>query len=147
MECTPPLPEGHPRVIHLNAEEVRRREASGRVSGGTMLWRGYIGTWEVRDGLFYLRSVRGCYQLLGEEPLFADWFTGVLRVPQGPVLNYVNAHFSTVFALDVEILVECGVVRAFRVRSNGRWEDCARDPILDMNPCRVEPFPGPDSLA
>src|SRR6266571_8893586 len=69
----PPLPEGHPRIFQAGPEEVIR---------STGCWRGYQGTWEIKDGWFYLVALRGRFQLRQCDPLLADWFTGVLRVPK-----------------------------------------------------------------
>jgi hypothetical protein len=56
-----------------------------------------VGTWEVRDGQFFLVSIKGRVKLLGKEPLLADWFTGVLRVPRGEMLAYVHMGFGSVY--------------------------------------------------
>ncbi|OYU75618.1 MAG: hypothetical protein CFE32_13595 [Alphaproteobacteria bacterium PA3] len=67
----------------------------------TSCWRGYIGTWGVIDGRLCLTAIEGNLKS-GEianletifpnatGPVFAHWFSGVLRIPQGEVLEYVH---------------------------------------------------------
>jgi hypothetical protein len=72
MAFCPPLLQKHPRVVQAPA-----------VSLISACWRGYQGTWEIRENRFYLAGLSGGLQLRPGEPIFADWFSGVLRVPKG----------------------------------------------------------------
>ena len=67
----------------------------------TALWRGYVGTWEIVDGRLYLTELRGDLEGGGEASLatifpdypdrvFAHWYSGTIRIPQGKLLNYVH---------------------------------------------------------
>jgi len=64
------------------------------VAPHSALWRGYVGTWEIKDERLYLIDLRG--QLKNGQSgsldeifpgfagrVFAHWFTGRLRAPQG----------------------------------------------------------------
>jgi hypothetical protein len=63
----------------------------------TATWRGYIATWEIDQGILYLKAIRAWIDRreVGLEALFpgqkgpvaATWFTGKLRVSQGKVLK------------------------------------------------------------
>jgi hypothetical protein len=63
----------------------------------TATWRGYIGTWEIKGGVLYLKAIQAWTEKgeMGLEALFpgqkapipATWFSGQLRVPQGKVLK------------------------------------------------------------
>jgi len=63
----------------------------------TACWRGYIGIWEIKGGVLYLKDIQAWTQQgeAGLEALFpgqqgpvaATWFTGKLIVPQGKVLK------------------------------------------------------------
>ena len=142
MMCALPLPENHPRVVELSWQEAERRPYPERV-----MWEGFhtcrlhFATWEIRDGRLYLHSIAGYYRLEGDEPLFADWCTGILRVPQGDEIQ----SREIVYALDVDIVVERGVVRAFRVFSNARadfpWRAFPRRMWLQV----TDVFPGPEA--
>jgi hypothetical protein len=76
MAFCPPLPSKHPRVVELSDREIDegRKRASeeskragkeegvsefGFILGSTACWRRYVGTWEVRDGQFFLTSIEG----------------------------------------------------------------------------------------
>src|SRR5262245_3036712 len=54
----------------------------------------------------------GIYKLVGNEPLLADWFTGVLRIPRGERL------FLSVYEEEVRVRIERGVVVETRVTDN-----------------------------
>jgi hypothetical protein len=64
----PPLPEKHPRI---------------RGGGSPTGPRGYVASWKVKNEHLYLVELRGKYQLIGEEPLFADWVTTDLKIEHG----------------------------------------------------------------
>lgn len=120
MASCPPLPAGHPRVVALPQGESRSREVLPPVIGSTACWRGYIGSWEVRDGRLYLTGVQGRYEVLGDEPVPADWFSGVLRVPRGELLRYVHMGFESVYERDLYVKVEAGtVVETWTVDNRG----------------------------
>jgi hypothetical protein len=112
MAFCPRLPEPHPRIARLDdgsAAEVDSFFLS------TSCRRHYIGTWEIRDGRFYLVRLEGRYRLLGDEPLLAAWFTGVLRLPRGKRLEYIHMGFGSVYEGELHIKIEKGLV----VRPNG----------------------------
>lgn len=114
MAFCPPLPEGDSRIIELKGDEIERDS----IIFSTACWRGYIGTWEIKDGKFYLVGITGRYKLIGDKPVFADWFTGVLRVPQGEMLQYVHMGYGSVFELEVHIKIENGVVTKSKTIDN-----------------------------
>jgi hypothetical protein len=100
----------------------------------TDLWRGYIGTWEIRDDRLYLLGVKGQYedgtQLTLEaifpgfpSRVFAHWFTGTLRVVQGELIRYVHSGYASTYEMDLLIDVEFGVVIARRFRHNDPADD------------------------
>lgn len=110
MAYCPPIPEEHPRIVPSYSDES--------ILSSTACWRGYQGAWEVRDGKFYLVGIEGRIRLEGDEPLFADWFTGVLRVPRGEMLHYVHMGFGSVFEEEVHIKIERGLVTKSRIVDN-----------------------------
>ena len=108
----------------LGGESVAFRASS------TALSRGYIGTWEILDQRLYLIRLQGWLQ--DESPVsletvfpgypqrvFAHWFSGTLRLPQGQLLHYVDGGFGSCYEQDLLIDVTRGVVTAKRVRVNG----------------------------
>jgi hypothetical protein len=112
-------------VVDRTGEQMTSED--GFLMGVTACWRGYVAKWELRNGRFYLREIRGKYELTGDEPLFADWFSGVLRIPRGQLLQYVHMGFASVYEEELHIKIERGMVVKSRVIDNrdkkwDRWE-------------------------
>jgi len=61
-------------------------------------WRGYYGKWELREDELYLINFRGyldgfdevdiTYLFPRQDEVFASWFTGTIKVPQGKVIEW-----------------------------------------------------------
>jgi hypothetical protein len=130
MSFCPPLPEGHPRLIPVTAESMTYSDKD--VMNSSACWRGYVGTWEIHDDRLFLAGLVGRLRLVGREPLFADWFTGVLRVPLGSLLLYVHMGFGSVYEGELHIRIEQGLVVAKRtIEKHGqqwnRWDLTVRN--------------------
>ena len=100
----------------------------------TALWRGYIGTWEILDDRLYLIGLTGELEDGSDvsmstvfpafpDRVFAHWYTGTLRVPEGRQLEYVHMGYSSEYERDRLIQVERGVVKTVTVRENGKPRD------------------------
>lgn len=100
----------------------------------TALWRGYIGNWEINGGRLYLIGLRGHLEDGTKvnvetffpgypERVFAHWYTGELRAPQGKLLNYVHGGYASTYESDLLISVKNGVVTKTDVRRNGISDD------------------------
>jgi len=91
----------------------------------TACWRGYIGSWEIREGTLYLTDLKAWMRdkegkaapveferiFPGKaKPMKADWFTGTLRIPRGEPIRYVHMGYQTVYETDVFLRVEAGKV-------------------------------------
>ena len=60
--------------------------------------------------------------MISDEPIFAHWFSGVLRVPQGEILCYVHRGFGSVYEKEICVRIKHGVVLKSWVRDNrGRY--------------------------
>jgi hypothetical protein len=110
MACCPTIPANHPQVVPGQPGE--------NFTSSTACWRGYIGTWEIRDGKFYLVACRGRYHIEGE-PIFADWYSGELRIPDGPMVNYVHMGYGSTYARETFVTIRNGVVVSTRVVKRG----------------------------
>jgi hypothetical protein len=117
MAFCPPLPEGHSCLV-ANDTEAAASDQYDFILYSTACWRGYQGTWEIRRGRFYLVSIRGRYKLRSGEPILADWFTGVLRIPRGEQLHYVHMGFGSVYEQELHVKIEKGLVGATRLIDN-----------------------------
>ena len=111
LACCPALPANHPRLL-------RKPENLINSSG---CWRGYIGSWEIRDGRVYLVAIEGLYALTGDEPLAADWLNETFRIPTGGLLHYVHMDFMSIYEEELFVTVEKGcVTKILRVDNRGR---------------------------
>ncbi len=98
-------------------------------ASSTALWRGYVGHWEITDGQLYLTSINACLRDGTELSLqavfpeatgrvFANWYSGTLRIPQGDRLKYVHGGYASTYEKDFLIDVERGIVTGTRIREN-----------------------------
>lgn len=117
MNFCPFLPEDHPRIVELSREEIKRENIHPMIFS-TACWRQYVGTWEVKNGQFYLVHLTGKYKILGDDPIPADWFSGVLKIPVGKILHYVHMGFGTVYEREIFVTIEKGKVVDVRVKDN-----------------------------
>lgn len=91
----------------------------------TACWRGYIGSWEIRENTLYLVDIKAWMRdssgkaapvdfeglFPGKRaPLKAEWFTGTLRIPRGKPLRYVHMGYQTVYEEEVLLRIEKGNV-------------------------------------
>lgn len=144
MAFCPPLPDGHPGVVEVDPDSSSARDESESILFSTACWRGYQGTWEIADDKLYLTRLRGRFRLRGDEPLLARWFSGVLRVPRGELLQYVHMGFGSVYEEEVHIRIEEGEVTETRVLDNrGRAHDESELSSRNL-PGRENRFPGDD---
>lgn len=93
------------------------------------LWRGYLGSWEIVDNRLYLiglsgRLVDGTEATLATvfpdfpNRVFAHWYSGTIRVPQGKQLKYVHAGYGSIYEQDVLLDLDHGVVVGTRLKHN-----------------------------
>lgn len=96
----------------------------------TALRRGYVGTWEIVQSHLYLVKLVGRLRdgmdadlasVFPDYPdrVFAHWYTGTMRIPQGRQLNYVHRGYASTYERDLLIAVNKGVVVWTKVRHNG----------------------------
>lgn len=145
MAFCPPIPEDHPQIMELSNEQAQEQATQGIVFS-TACWRRYLGTWMVQDGRFYLADIIGRYKLVGDQPVLANWFTGVLRIPKGELLQYVHMGFGSVYEQEIHIKVEHGIVTAQRVIDNRSKDFSKQDLAMDNLPGLENQFPGDDEL-
>jgi hypothetical protein len=98
------------------------------LSPGTHISRGYLGSWEVRgeqlflmDLVIYGREYKKEnieYVFPGKTEVFADWFTGDVKLASGKMLHYVHAGFGSVFEEDIFLSFYKGVLVNERVEDN-----------------------------
>lgn len=109
MASCPTIPSDHPLILDASSEDQAGDEGD-RISNSTACWRGYRGTWEINEGRLYLRSLEGRYRVTSHEPILAEWYSGLLRVPQGKLLEYVHFEFGSVYETELFLDIEDGIV-------------------------------------
>jgi hypothetical protein len=82
--------------------------------------RGYYGEWELRDNQLYLvrltafvddyREVDLSYLFPGKSRVFAQWFSGEIRVPRGLMLDFVHRGYESLYEKDEFLIFEAGVL-------------------------------------
>ncbi|PXA04020.1 hypothetical protein DDZ13_08215 [Coraliomargarita sinensis] len=123
------------RLAFMVANEMKNTRSS--------CWRGYHGTWKISDDKLWLVKVEpqfrqseqtrtiktkdgreintyyGEFLPKQEElPLFADWYTGTLKIQMGELLKSVNQGFASIYEKDLFIEVENGKVISEKIRRN-----------------------------
>jgi len=96
-----------------------KRPKGGMMS--TALWRGYVATFEIRDGQFFLKDIQievpdatkqYSYKWQSvmdsvfkqDSAVKIDWFSGLLVMPYGKLVNYVHMGYGSTY--EKYILVE-----------------------------------------
>ncbi len=103
------------------------------VSPHTACWRGYEGTWEIKGSesnerlyLVALRAYRSYEDISGLEDIFpgfpdgvfAHWFSGQIRLPQGNLLKYIHGGYASTYEYDLFLEIKKGLVMNKRAVHN-----------------------------
>ena len=122
------LYEGESGFLFTNPLEAsfgKDNPRPGFAAPHTACWRGYIGSWEIREDTLYLVDIKAWirdrdgkaapveFEALfpgKAKPLKADWFTGTLRIPRGKPIRYVHMGYQTMYEEEMLLRVEAGKV-------------------------------------
>ena len=82
-----------------------------------------MGRWKIRDDRLFLTGIEAWinegdsvkelhldYFFPGQKQVFAEWFTGEIRVPMGKELTHIHMGYESVYEKDLYIQIEKGVV-------------------------------------
>lgn len=91
-------------------------------------WRGYFGKWELRDNRLYLFELEifsdsilkeGLKHLFPKQiEVFASWYSGIIRVPHGELLEYKHFGYSSIYEKDLFLKIENGVLLKSWINDN-----------------------------
>jgi hypothetical protein len=92
--------------------------------------RGYIGIWDVRDQRLYLLGLQGSTFKGAELNLgsffpghpgrvFAYWYSGTVRLPEGRRLKYAHGGYASIYERDRLLRFDKGVLVDVSLRCNG----------------------------
>lgn len=96
----------------------------------TACWRGYVGQWEIVDNRLYLVGLEGMLRDGSEasvatifpdfpDRVFANWYSGVIRIPQGKCIEYVHQGYNSAYESDLYLEVNQGLVAEPRLQHYG----------------------------
>lgn len=118
MASTPGLPDDSPRIVRAEKSERMGMPSRFGIMLSTACYRGYVGSWEIREDRLYLNGLSGCFSLVGDEPLFADWVSGTLNVPRGELISYIHMGFASLYEEEIHLTVENGVITRTEIIDN-----------------------------
>ncbi|MDF9834319.1 hypothetical protein M2103_002564 [Ereboglobus sp. PH5-5] len=111
------------------------------VSECTANWRGYYGEWEIIKGKLFLVSISANirnmetkrkifysyknyaavdleYFFPGQKKVFAEWFSGKIRLPVGEMLAYIHMGYASIFEKDIILKFKDGILISEKVINN-----------------------------
>ena len=107
---------------------LEKRSDVSFIFKSTALVRGYIGNWKIENKKLYLVSVVGFiesnekvgleYLFPNKTEVFADWFSGDIRIPEGDLLQKINTGYASVFARDRLLNFNKGILISETVKEN-----------------------------
>jgi hypothetical protein len=132
--------------LHTNPMESyfsthpEKKPTGGVVS--TALWRGYVATFEFEDDILVLKDIEIRFivetddgkqdtkwksvrdQLLpGEEVLPIDWFTGILVLPYGELVNYIHMGYGSTYSNYILLEIRNGKLTGKRIFDDKQYEE------------------------
>ena len=73
-------------AMSLPEDDSIIQHKKGVIETSSNCWRGYVGTWEIKDDMLYLVDFSsGKYDVLVNLPILADWISGTAKVATGEV--------------------------------------------------------------
>ena len=73
-------------ALSLPEDDTKIKQKEGATYTRSSCWRGYVGTWEIKDDKLYLIEFSsGMYDVLANLPIVADWVSGTAKVATGEV--------------------------------------------------------------
>ena len=100
----------------------------GFILKSTGLVRGYIGTWEIKNNQLYLISLLGFvennkkvdlnYLFPNKMEVFASWYSGDIRIPEGELLKKINLGYASIFEKDRILSFKEGILISETLKDN-----------------------------
>jgi hypothetical protein len=103
----------NPLEVYFEKNPNKKPKSEVRSSA---LWRGYIATFEIIDNQLFLKDIEIQYRdttskgsnnsnwksvlnevFADQKNIQVDWYTGLLVIPQGKVVNYVHMGYSSTY--------------------------------------------------
>ena len=91
-------------------ESIIQIKRKGFIEKSSNCWRGYVGTWEIKDDKLYLIDFSsGMYDVLVNLPILADWITGKGKVATGDIIKG-SSWDITKYETEMHLTFENGLV-------------------------------------
>ena len=105
--------EKYPLINTLSLPEddsIIQRNSNELYETSTACYRGYVGTWEIKDDKLYLIGFSSPnYELIGSPPIFADWVSGTAKVATGEAKESSSWDIET-YETEMHLTIENGLV-------------------------------------
>ena len=112
---------------------LEKRSDVSFIFKSTALVRGYIGSWKIKNKKLYLVSFLGFiknnvqvdlkYLFQNKTEVFAYWFSGDIRIPEGDLLQKINIGYASVFARDRLLNFNKGILISETLKDNTKSEN------------------------
>ena len=107
---------------------LETRSDVGFIYKTTALVRGYIGRWEIKNNKLFLVSLLGFienneqvdlnYLFPNQSEVFANWYSGDIRIPEGELLKKINVGYASVFEKDRFLTFKEGILISETIKNN-----------------------------
>ncbi len=112
---------------------LETRSDVGFIYKTTALVRGYVGRWEIKSKKLYLVSLVGFiennqqvdlnYLFPKQTKVFASWYSGDIRIPEGELLKKINLGYASIFEKDRILTFKEGLLIGETVKDNTTSEN------------------------
>ena len=106
-------------ALSLPEDDTKIKQKEGSTYTRSSCWRGYVGTWEIKDDKLYLIEFSsGMYDVLANLPILADWISGTAKVATGEVKESSSWEIET-YETEMHLTFENGlVVKTENIKNN-----------------------------
>ena len=106
-------------ALSLPEDDTKIKQKEGATYTRSSCWRGYVGTWEIRnDKLYLIEFSSGMYDVLVNLPVLADWISGTAKVATGEVKANSSWDIET-YETEMHLTFENGlVVKTENIKNN-----------------------------
>jgi len=97
-------------ALSLPEDDTKIKQKEGPTYTRSSCWRGYVGTWEIKDDKLYLIDFSsGMYDVFANLPILADWISGTAKVATGEVKANSSWDIET-YETEIHLTFENGLV-------------------------------------
>lgn len=98
------------------------------VSPSTACWRGYFGEWKIAYKKLYLTHLEAYlegyeevdinYLFPDQKNVFAHWFSGEIKIPQGEMIQYIHMGYESIYERELVLTFKDGILTDEKVIDN-----------------------------